>query len=54
VRDSIDELESTLRNARKELQQFGGWQKFGEAMDEIARSEEAIADLRSIITTHRG
>ena len=44
--ESLGDVESALCNAREELNRLGGWQKFGEALDEICRSQEGMADLR--------
>src|SRR5262245_24791784 len=48
IEESLAELGSAMRSARDELDRRGGWQNFGEAMEEIARSQEVLRDLQEI------
>jgi hypothetical protein len=54
VEYSLGDAELASQRLRDELQRLGGWNKLGEAMEEITHTQEALADLRRILSTDSG
>jgi hypothetical protein len=46
---SLGDAETALSSIREQLQQRGGWEKFGEALHECAHLSEALETIRGTV-----
>jgi hypothetical protein len=49
VEDQLGEAEAATSAARDELAHLGGWERCGEALDELCRAQERLSDLRATL-----
>jgi len=46
---SLDDADASASHLSKELNQLGGWQSHGEAMEAICHLQDALADIRRCV-----
>jgi hypothetical protein len=52
--ESFGDVESALQRIELELQRQGGWDQFGEVLDECAHLKGALGDLRQALLPSKG